>query len=186
MNITRDRLEKMLNEAFEKAKKGYSKKTNSKRSSDWVEALAEQFRKNSKDNDIRVFSKGCYENRSVFKVNEYLYDITVIRTNEVKSVNGHSLEYPEETLWHVESEFASNNSRESIVDFGKLLMSSAENKLMILPSGRRIEDWAREDLHKIACSKNYSTVYFAFVPHPRRWGDKFEKAVTVEKVPGDK
>lgn len=192
MNITQQCLEQMLEKAFEKANKGRSDATgsesgeiHSERSSRWVEALAEQFRgKCTNKNNIRVFSKGFCENRQAFKVNEYLYDITVIKTCEIESATGRAtLEYPEQTLWHVESEFASSDSRQSIVDFGKLLMSAAENKLMILPSGRKIQSWAVTKLSKIVCPEKHGTVYFAFVPHPGRWDERCEKAVTLKKVP---
>jgi len=152
----------------------------SKLSQYWIEFIASDFRaKFPEAEGYRVFSKGYDKHRSMYKMNEFLFDITVIKAGWIPSASGStSLEYPLRTLWHIESEFQSNDSKASIVDFGKLLMSAAENKLMILPSGGKIEQWAKENLTRIASEQN-AAVQLAFVPHPATWQGNTELFVRV-------
>lgn len=138
----------------------------------WVMAIATEFKKHFKPTaGYRIFYRGCKDHKAAFKLEEYLYDITIIRTAIVASANEpKQLEYPKDILWHVESELRTNDSRASIVDFGKLLMSAAQNKLMILPAGGKIESWARQHLPRVR-SKRIGNMYLAFVPHPRHWNN---------------
>lgn len=144
-------------------------------SSAWVEGIAEGFRREySEDQGYRVFSRGYKGNKRSFLLSEYLFDVTVIKVDEIKSASGRTqLEFPDETILHVESELQSNDSRASIVDFGKLLMSAAKNKLLVLPSGGQIELWAKRELAKVS-EKCTGKFYIAFVPHPRGWSDQKE------------
>ena len=156
------------------------KKLHSQWSSAWVEKIADGLRNEFPESEgYRVFSRGYKENKKSFLLSEYLFDVTVIKVAEMNSASGKAkLEFPEETILHVESEFQSNDSRASIVDFGKLLMSAAENKLLILPSGGRIEAWAKQELARIS-DKCTGDFYLAFVPHPREWADE-DKAPEVQ------
>jgi hypothetical protein len=145
--------------------------------------LADEFRRTyPATQGYRVFSRGHDRNKAAFGLNEYLYDITVVRVDTVPSATKKAqLEYPVETLWHVECEFNENNSRASIVDFGKLLMSGAQYKLLILPAGGRIERWARAHLNRPRAS--VGETYLAFVPHPRVWSLDGEQIVKVLQLP---
>ena len=137
----------------------------------WVESLAEALRGQYNESDgYRVFSKKYTGNKSEFKIQEFLYDITVVGTRKVLSANGKTwLEYPHEIIWHIESEFHAHDSRESMVDFGKLMMSGAQERLLILPSGENIEEWAKELLFGLR-NDTPGSMRLAFLPHPKRWG----------------
>lgn len=138
-------------------------------SKEWVENIAKEFRQYYKQSEsYRVFSRGYYENREEFRLNEYLYDIAVIKTGVVKSVLDNDLECPQEAIWLIESEFNTKDSRASLIDFGKLVIGSATNKALILPAGGRIEEWAMQHLPKIpAVAKD--NWFICFVPHPGEW-----------------
>ena len=143
------------------------KNIHSERSSNWVESLAGEFRKYYDDKSIRVFSKNNLYNRKDFLRNELLYDICVCRVGEVPS-NKHKkkLCYVKEALWQVESEFA-KDSRQALVDFNKLVLGAAENKLFIGPHVHNTESFI-EVLRPpaAACS---GSVFLCLLPHPAEW-----------------
>jgi hypothetical protein len=170
-------IEKILTEAYisaidlsQKNSDEDEKKFHSNLSLKWIEFIADELRRRyENDKNIRVFSKGCNSNKSAFKRNEFLFDITVIETSTVPSAkNRKNLEYPKDVIWHIESEFHNSNSRESIIDFSKLLMSVSKNKLMILPAKGEIEKWAKREFPNLDCIK-CGNMYLAFIPHPRKW-----------------
>jgi hypothetical protein len=122
---------------------------------------------------VRVFSRGYRLNRRDFGVNELLYDIAIVRVESVESSRQKkNLLYIKETLWQVESEFALN-SRQSLIDFNKLVLGSAQNKLFI---GPLFQD--PDSLRKVimpaaaACSGN---VFAAFLAHPSEWNNNPSK-----------
>ena len=144
---------------------------NNKRSSAWVEALAANFRAGYKvrDTSVKVFSRGYKKNRKNFGMNELLYDITVCSVAKVDAATRKKkLSYITKAHWQVESEFA-KNSRQAIIDFNKLVLGSADNKLFIGPIVHDQESF-RETLAAPAgmCSGN---VYAAFLPHPGEWDE---------------
>jgi len=147
-------------------------------SSAWVERIADELRRQYPEKSgYRVFSGGYKGNRPEFRLNEYLFDVTVIKTKTVKSASGRTvLKVPQNTLLHIESEFHSRDSRASIVDFGKLTMSAAKNKLLVLPSGGLIEKWAKAELPKL-CHDCSGKFFLAFVPHPSEWAGREEPKV---------
>lgn len=141
-----------------------------KRSTAWVECLAEQFRAHYRtDPTVRVFSKGCYANRRAFGLNELLYDVSVCRSGSVRSsVQGRPLSYIAEVLWQVESEFAPNG-REALKDFSKLVCGSAQNKLFVGPQVTDNESFIKVLLPAAkACT---GRVFVVLLPHPRQWDD---------------
>lgn len=149
----------------------------------WVESLAMEFRRqfNSAEG-YRVFSKKFCGNKPDFPIQEYLYDITVVRTKKIKSaVKDICLECPYEILWHIESEFQSSNSRSSILDFGKLLMSGAQERLMVLPSGGSIQRWASGQFRDLR-NDTPGKMWLAFVPHPREWRSDSPPTAEVKQI----
>ncbi len=139
-----------------------------KRSTAWVECLADHFRAYYKtDQTVRVFSRGCSANRREFGLNEFLYDVSVCRSGSVRSsVQGQQLLYIGEVLWQIESEFA-RNGREALKDFNKLVCGSAQNKLFIGPQVTNNESFINVLLPAArACT---GRVIVVLLPHPRQW-----------------
>ena len=144
-------------------------KINRQRSINWVESLADTFRKvNQKKDNIRVFSKYHDENRKDFGVNELLYDISVCKINYTESPkNKTKLGYIEKALWLIESEMA-KDTRQLVYDFNKLVIGDAENKLFVGPSSEEIEKFIPK-LGTIARNCN-GFLYLCLIPHPEKWG----------------
>ena len=175
MVFTEQDVKQLLHEALKQAQSKPDKgdtiqKINMNRSQYWVEALAEQFRKRYEgDSEIRIFTKSDYSNRRDFGLNELLHDILVCKVGEVESsVYKTKLFFIKEVLWQVESEFA-HNTRNSLVDFNKLVLGSAKNKLFIASQVKKgTEDAFLKVLHPAAgyCS---SDVYVGMIPHPSKW-----------------
>ena len=116
---------------------------------------------------MRVFSKYDDSNRKDFKLNELLYDIVICEIGEVLSTTHRkTLYFIKEALWQVESEFA-QDSRQTLVDFNKLVLGSAQNKLFIGPKVRDTERFIT--LLKPAARACSGNVYIALIPHPAKW-----------------
>ena len=138
-----------------------------KRSSNWVESLAQEFREYYKNDSVKVFSKEYKKNRADFLINELLFDVCVCRVGKVAS-NTHKkkLYYVKEALWQVESEFA-KDSRQALVDFNKLVLGAAKNKLFIGPHVHDTESFINVLLPPAAaCS---GSVFLCLLPHPSEW-----------------
>ncbi len=166
-----DILKDLIPRSFQKAKKAQflnqaQQDLHRKRSQEWVKVLAENFREcySNQDNKVKVFSKDFGEHRTEFKVNELLYDIAVCRTSETFSAQkGTPLTYIQDALWAIESEMA-GDSREAIIDFSKLVMGSARNKLFI---GPKVNNQGNFNNVLLAPAGHCSgTVYLAIIPHP--------------------
>jgi len=149
-------------------------KLHSTRSQVWVAAVAKQFKSRiSSDHDIRVFSKGDSSNRDDFGLNELLFDVTVCRVGTVESAKQRkTLYYVCDVLWQVESEFA-KNSRQALIDFNKLVLGSAQNKLFIGP--QVFDNTSFIDVLLPAAKVCQGRVFTALVPHPDSWEDENRK-----------
>jgi hypothetical protein len=148
---------------------GASKRAlHNRRSKAWVESLAGGFRSVYKDDPaVKVFSKGYEQNRNDFGINELLFDVTVCRVATVPSaVHKKELLYIKEPLWQVESEFA-RDSRQSLIDFNKLVLGSAQNKLFIGPKTRNRHAVLGVLVKPADVCKG--KVFAAFLPHPSTW-----------------
>lgn len=143
-------------------------------SSAWVSALGQELTAHyaGSEANIHVFYRGNPKNHKSFRLQEYLYDITVLKAAKVTSPRGKVLEYPIETLWHIESEFNASDTRATVIDFGKLQMSAAENLLLILPAGGTIEQWATQSLPGMVRPSG-GNFHVCFVPHPGQWNQSF-------------
>lgn len=146
-------------------------KIHQNRSRIWVETLAEKFREHFKDDsDILVFSKYHALHRKDFGLNELLHDIVVCRVDKVKSAtHKKDLYYVREVIWQIESEFA-RDSRQALIDFNKLVLGSAQEKLFIGPIVKDTKSYL-ETLRPAALSCQ-GNVHIALVPHPRDWDTK--------------
>ena len=145
---------------------------NVKRSAQWVDALARQFQANyTLERRHRVFWRGNKDNKHHFKLNELLFDIVVCSVATTVSLQNppQPLEFISDCHWQVESEFADDNTRPLIVDMSKLVLGSAENKLIV--AARREAEGRQNVLAQCAdiaacCQTN---VFFLFISHPRDW-----------------
>lgn len=156
---------------------------NRQRSMEWIKALAQGFQEMYDNDSVVVFSRGNPDNRVDFKINELLHDITVCSISKVKAARHDTdLSYITKAHWQVESEFA-KDSREAVIDFNKLVLGSADNKLFIGPIVYDQESF-KETLAAPArmCSGN---VYAAFIPHPGDWDDNNSKPEIFQFI-GDK
>ncbi len=177
MVFTEPNVKQLLQEALQQAK-SYTdsgktmQKINMHRSQNWVKALTEQFKKKyDGDSEIRVFSKSDDSNRKDFGLNELLHDVLVCKVGEMQSsVHKKKLCFIKEVLWQVESEFA-NNTRNSLVDFNKLVLGSAENKLFIASQVKKGTENVFLEVLKPAAGYCTGDVYVGMIPHPRDWAD---------------
>jgi len=175
MVFTGQDIKQLLQEALKQAKSKQDKgstfqQINMNRSSYWVEALAEQFKKSYKgDSEIRIFTKGDYSNKKDFGLNELLHDVLVCKVGEVKSsVHKTKLLFIKEVLWQVESEFA-NNNRSTLLDFNKLVLGSGKNKLFTCSQVRKGQEKKFLDVLKPAAGYCTGDVYVGMIPHPSKW-----------------
>ncbi len=148
---------------------GDFQKLHALRAREWVEALAETFRKyydELKEPNVRVFSKYSNYNRKDFGLNELLFDISVVKTATIQSPRHKELTYIEKALWIVESEMA-NDTRQLVLDFSKLVMGDAENKLFVGPLSEEIFNFIPQ-LCAVARNCN-GLVHLCLVPHPEKW-----------------
>ena len=133
-------------------------------------------RKNHGSGQDRVFWRGSYSNKKSFHVNELLFDIAVCSTGTTDSFESipKPLEFISGCHWQIESEFNKSDSREVIIDMSKLVMGSAQNKLMIASHRGKTEPTNGQVFNQCApiASKCTGNVYFCFVSHPEDWEDK--------------
>ncbi|WKZ32492.1 MAG: hypothetical protein QY316_11330 [Thermodesulfobacteriota bacterium] len=156
---------------------------NRQRSKNFVEMLAENFDneykryKKHKSEKIIVFSRGCRKNRCSFGLNELLHDIAVCSVSKSKAPKQKKvkLSYITRVYWQVESEFA-RDSKQAIIDFNKLVLGSADNKLFV---GSLVKNNSKAK-DSVMCKKFMKTlakpagacrgnIYAAFLPHPSEW-----------------
>lgn len=138
------------------------------RSSAWVTALALHFRRYYEGApDIRVFIRGDASGKQDFGLTELLHDIAVVRCATVPApFHTKYLAYVSEAIWQVESEFA-RNGRAAIIDFSKLVLGSALNKLFTFANVANQDAFVAMLLEPaLACSGD---VFVASVPHPDAW-----------------
>jgi hypothetical protein len=97
-----------------------------------------------------------------------LHDICVVRVGTIESyLHKKPLTQILDVLWQVESEFSSSGT-EVAIDFNKLILGSARNKLYIGPlKGGTISSLSLvHSQFARACSGN---VHMAFLPTPDAW-----------------
>ncbi len=172
-NDVKHLLQKSLVLAQEESDKGKSvQEINQNRSRSWVTILAKQFLNHYQDTpEIRVFSKYDCSNRKDFGLNELLYDIVVCRVGEVLStIHKKTLYFIKEPIWQVESEFA-YNSRSALIDFNKLVLGSAKNKLFICSQVRKGKENSFLSVLKPAALYCIGDIYVGMIPHPSNWVD---------------
>ena len=177
MVFTETNVKQLLQETLQQVKSypdsgKTTQKINMNRSRNWVQALTEQFKKKyDGDSRIKIFSKSDNSNRKDFGLNEILHDVLVCKVDEVESsVHKKKLCFIKEVLWQVESEFA-HNTRSSLVDFNKLILGSAENKLFIASQVKKGTENSFLKILKPTAGYCTGDVYVSMIPHPSDWTD---------------
>jgi len=161
-------ISKLIQTSFINALKLGKDFSNSKRSKLWVECLAQSFRNIDWKRHITVFSRDYDRNRSEFRLNELLFDITVAEVKIVKSAKGSHIKTLTGAKWLVESELKRTDSRDIIIDFSKLMIGDSENKLLVISAGSSLTQWSLETIPNLI-RKSSSNFYLAFIPHPDDW-----------------
>ena len=188
MPVHRDNLKGIVDAAWVAALESPDPEDHGKRSGQWVDALARQFHANyTLDRRHRVFWKGNEGNKRHFGTRELLFDITVCSVSTTLSLQNppQPLEFISDCHWQVESEFADNTTRPVIVDMSKLVLGSAENKLIV--AAQRSDEGRQNILAQCAdiaacCRTN---VFFLFVLHPRNWLKTPSSPLLYEWTAGD-
>ena len=160
-----------------------------KRSAQWVDALARQFKDNyALDRRHRVFWRGNEDNYPHFRTRELLFDITVCSVSTTLSLQNppQPLEFISDCHWQAESEFAANDTRAVVVDMSKLVLGSAENQLIV--AAHRNNDAGRQRILAqcadiAACCR--MNLFFLFVSHPKDWLNDPRSPLLFEWVAGD-
>ena len=173
MPVHRNNLKDIVDAAWVAALESPVPDDHGKRSARWVNELARQFQANyALDRRHRVFWRGRERKVPHFGVKELLFDITVCSVSTTLSLQSSPkpLEFISDGHWQVESEF-SGSTRDIIVDMSKLVLGSAENKLIV--AARRNAEGRQSVLAQCAdiamcCRTN---VFFLFVSHPKDWDD---------------
>ena len=160
MNID---INKIINNAFVKLKGKKINKDKKKYSKKWVELLSSELRDNYNDLEkYRVFSKYYPCNRKDFKLNEFLFDIHVCEIAKQKSlVKNTEIVFIKKSIWQIESEFDSHNSRELSKDFSKLVTGNAKNKMFITKAKEEKKGKIKDYLANIAincCGEIYLVI----------------------------
>jgi hypothetical protein len=141
------------------------------RSQRWLNALNDELRESyhrAGDAAVRSLCKACSDNKAEFGLNELLHDVCVIRIDTVEShLHKKLLPYVKDVLWQIESEFNSSGT-EVAIDFNKLILGSAQNKLYVGPlkSGTIASIKTVHAKFAGACQGN---VYLALLPTPESW-----------------
>ena len=90
-----------------------------------------------------------------------------------------ALYYIKEVLWQVESEFA-KNSREALVDFNKLVLGSAKNKLFIGPHVSDQESFI--EVLRPAAKQCSGSVFLGMISHPAEWDSEDSSKIDFWKL----
>jgi hypothetical protein len=170
------RVTELIQKAFGEARSaplpsGYNRqRLHQKRSEAWVKALARHLQQTEYPRErFRVFSKYDDTNQEDFGLNELLFDVCVCEVGRAPSAKGtKQIAYVKRGIWQVESEFA-KDTRAAVLDFSKLVLGSAPNKLFIGPAlkGKEAEGFTRALLPVAQCCSG--RVFLALVPHPEDW-----------------
>ncbi len=131
----------------------------------------------------RVFWNQNDDNKTHFRRNEFLFDVTVCSVLEMESLRRKSrLEFVDRCHWQVESELNRSDSRELVIDMSKLVLGSAENKLFVAAHRTRKQEELLAMCAAIA-SRCGGNVYLAFVAHPDEWTKNGEDGQIPPKGP---
>lgn len=178
MRFTEDKIKQLIRESIKSVQ---SAKTDDEkplrilhkdRSQKFVEELAQKIGALYEgEQGLRIFSKLNPTNKEDFGLNELLFDILVCKVSVVTSkIHGKKLFYIKDALWQVESELA-YDSKKALMDFNKLVLGSAQNKLFISSQGRPGTENLFLDILRPAAKACVGNVYVALVPHPSKWGN---------------
>jgi hypothetical protein len=138
---------------------------NRDRSSQLVESIAAQLRALYCAPEYWTFSRGHDLYRNEFKLNELSFDVQVceIAYDRIKD-----LPFVKRSIWQIESELR-DDSRESLIDFSKLVTGAATNKLFVGPLVHRSRQVAFRDCLLEPARECNANTYAFFIPEPSLW-----------------
>jgi len=164
---------------------------NGVRSRNFIKQMHKQFADAySVQKDVVVLSRPV-DNHKLFLLNELLHDVCVFEKGAISALRTRRLlPYVSAPLWQVESEF-NRRLRQVLLDFSKLTLGSAPNKLMVIQNfeygihgphaitNAEVRRW----LVPIAASCQASVsheykVFLAIIPHPNQWNQASPKEVS--------
>jgi hypothetical protein len=167
---------------------GGNGRENARRSSQWISELATSVRRHLARHQSRiieqgdwgqsecvVFDRSCKDNRSHFRLNEFLFDILIAQTTELKSQRGRTLRAIAQVHWAVECELKRTDSRAILIDMNKLIVSHAENKLLIISRDTSLVEWSCQTMDTLF-GNTPGNLFLATIPHPATW----DKQLTAE------
>ena len=172
-----------LNSAFETARLDGVDLSNAERSAAFVSCLASELRKHYKavqgegQPKYAVFSRDYPGNQKEFGLNELMFDIVAAEIATVKSVRGIDITAIRGAEWLIESELKRTDSRDVLVDFNKLVIGQAKNKLLVVAAGSSVASWIEAIAAELICAQS-ANFYLALLPHPNEW--YFEDCPQVE------
>ena len=182
MPLTQDPLVEVINSAWNtalkesKCIKGMSDRdVHRQRSKQWVCCLAKEFQNWYSDrDDCRVFWRDNCRNKKHFRMNEFLFDLTVATVETTKSQQHKSedLHYISRCEWAIESELNQSDSREVIIDMSKLVVADADNKVLVASQRDKRRDEKLLRQCKPIAESCRGRVYFCFIAHPKDWYKK--------------
>jgi hypothetical protein len=123
--------------------------------------------------EVRCFTRADRESRSALGLDEMLHDICVCEVDAVQTLRHRiDLRCVKGALWQVQVEFE-HDVRATMAAFNKLVLGSAENKLLLCPLNSD-PDGLAEVLSPLAASCS-GTIHLGFVPHPSTWEQQCEQ-----------
>lgn len=134
---------------------------NAARSRQWVNLLAAGFETCYPQPGYTVFRRDCAWHRHDYGLNELLCDILVCRSEA--PLRGRR--YLQSAEWAIESEF-SRYARDALLDFSKLNLVKARNKLLVISAGANGIHALLQQCAKADGGENF---FIAELPHPDTW-----------------
>lgn len=159
----------------------------------WIKHLSDVLLKLSIQQDIKkqylAFYKGNAENRQIFGLNEFLFDIVIAETMQFDTASkkrniqakADKLTAIKKATWIIESELQTKNSRALLVDMNKLVLAKADYKMFVMSQDSgRTRQWAINTFRELIHEEEHSNVYLVTIPHPRDWGQ--EHTVSIQSL----
>ncbi|WP_313034718.1 hypothetical protein [Acinetobacter sp.] len=194
-------LERILQIAFKNAKQQCNseescqlemieRKKHNDRSKQWIAHLSAQLLQLTKESNKTNDQEFCafyrnnanLEDRKIFGLNEFLFDIVIAQMIEFESAHKKAkFKAIRNAKWLVESEFQTGTSRPLLLDINKLALGTTENKLFIMSNSDKsiMKSWVTDTIKKLMHDEK-ANVFLAVVPHPRDWKNK--DIIEVEQI----
>jgi hypothetical protein len=135
--------------------------------------------------EVVRFTRADGEARATYSMDELLFDICVCEADVIHSMTHRiDLRYIRKALWQVQVEFE-HDARATIARFSRLVLGSAENKLLVAPLTSDPAAVAELLAPVAMASAGPGNVHLALVPHPSAWEIKPDRAVVYRLNDGE-